>query len=81
MFSVGQEDSYSGLKEVKAGVLQGIVLGPLLYLLYTYDIPELETNPIATFAEGRLCHYGMLGNIQAYSRKCEKIAKRCEYSL
>lgn len=51
LFRVRQEDAYSELKEIKAGVPQGSVLGPVLYLLYTCDIPELENNIIATFAD------------------------------
>lgn len=51
MFRIRQEDAYSQLKTIKAGVPQGSVLGPILYLLYTCDIPELENNTIATFAD------------------------------
>lgn len=51
MFRIRQEDAYSELKAIKAGVPQGSVLGPILYLLYTCDIPELENNTIATFAD------------------------------
>lgn len=51
MFRVRQDDAYSELKPIKAGVPQGSVLGPILYLLYTCDIPELENNTIATFAD------------------------------
>lgn len=50
-FRVKQDDAYSALKEIKAGVPQGSVLGPVLYLLYTHDLPEPENNTVATFAD------------------------------
>lgn len=50
-FRIKQDDAYSDLKEIKAGVPQGSVLGPVLYLLYTYDLPELDNNTVATFAD------------------------------
>lgn len=50
-FRVRQDDSFSDLKLIKAGVPQGSVLGPVLYLLYTSDIPDIGNNTIATFAD------------------------------
>lgn len=39
-FRIKQEKAYSDLKKIKAEVPQSSVLGPILYLLYTYDIPK-----------------------------------------
>ena len=50
-FRIRQEDAYSDYKNINAGVPQGSVLGPILYLLFTSDIPKLENNIIATFAD------------------------------
>jgi hypothetical protein len=50
-FRIKQGDAYSELKEIKAGVPQGSVLGPVLYLLYTSDLPKLENSIVATFAD------------------------------
>jgi hypothetical protein len=46
-----QGDAYSELKEIKAGVPQGSVLGPILYLLCTSDLSVLESSTVATFAD------------------------------
>lgn len=51
IFRVKQEDEYSSFKDIKAGVPQGSVLGPILYLLYTSDIPETHNVKVATFAD------------------------------
>ena len=50
-FKVKQEEAYLELKKIRAGELQGSVLDPALYLLYTCDIPTIEIGTIATFAD------------------------------
>lgn len=50
-FRVKQRQEYSKLKKIGAGVPQGSILGPILYLLYTADIPFPKNCKIATFAD------------------------------
>lgn len=50
-FRIRQEDAYSDIKDICAGVPQGSVLGPVLYLLYISDIPKTFHTTIATFAD------------------------------
>ena len=38
------EDQCSQLRQIKVGLLQGSVLGPLLYLMYTFVIQVLKLN-------------------------------------
>lgn len=51
VFRVREENEYSSLKDIKAGVPQGSILGPILYLIFTSDLPEIENIKIATFAD------------------------------
>ena len=48
---VKQEDEYSELKQIKAGVPQGGVLGPVLYLLHASDLPQHGEADVTTFAD------------------------------
>lgn len=51
IFRVRIENEYSSLKNINAGVPQGSILGPMLYLIYTCDLPEMRNIKVATFAD------------------------------
>lgn len=50
-FYVKQGQTRTTLHEIHAGVPQGSVLGPILYLLYTADLPTIPGTLTATFAD------------------------------
>ena len=50
-FRVKYEGEYSELKNISAGVPQGSVLGPVLYVLNTRDVLQDDNTTMATFAD------------------------------
>lgn len=49
--SIKYNHELSGIYPIHSGVPQGSVLGPILYLLYTADLPTTEEITTATFAD------------------------------
>lgn len=51
LFYVYESNEISDLKCIRAGVPQGSIMGPILYLLFTSDLPQSENTVIGTFAD------------------------------
>ncbi|CAG4980711.1 unnamed protein product [Colias eurytheme] len=51
LFRVKQRDDRSSLRQIHAGVPQGSVLGPVLYSLFTADLPVASDVTVATYAD------------------------------
>ena len=50
-FQIKHGEAYPTIKQMNSGVPQGSVFGPLLYLIYTADVPVTPTTHIGTFAD------------------------------
>lgn len=50
-FKIGYEGALCRFCAINAGVLQGVVLGPTLYLLYAADIPNPSKANMTNFTD------------------------------
>jgi hypothetical protein len=53
-FQIKYNNSYSDCYQVKSGVPEGSVIGPLLYLICTADLLTTNNTTIAAFADGKV---------------------------
>jgi hypothetical protein len=83
-------DSISNNFAIKSGVPQGSALGPLLYLLYTADLPDNANTTMGTFADDTVILSVNIDpaiatfTLQNYFNKIHewtKISKVMQYSL
>lgn len=70
-FSVHLGNSISSSHPIEAGVPQGSVLEPLLYLLYTADLPVTYDITTATFAN----HTAILASSDNYDKAVSKLQR------
>lgn len=50
-FKILVNSQYSNLMKISAGVPQGSILGPILYNVYTHDIPHFNSVEVAMYAD------------------------------
>lgn len=55
-FNVWHQNKNSSNREIKAGVPQGSLLGPVLFLLYVNDIPKCPKTEIAMYADDTIIY-------------------------
>ena len=76
-FSVKCEDAVSKSYQITAGVPQGSVLGPLLYLVYAHDYPIGDSVKIAHYADDVAALAKGISSEQAHSR-LQELANQVE---
>jgi hypothetical protein len=59
-FAVRHNYTLSNHYPIEAGVLQGSVLGPLLFLIFTADIPKAGNTTTASFADDVEPYYPLM---------------------
>ncbi|KAK3101568.1 hypothetical protein FSP39_004535 [Pinctada imbricata] len=69
----------SGWAEVTSGIPQGTVLGPILFLIYINDLPEVVTNAVKLFADDTKL-YGKSNNNQDHSSLQQDICNLLDWS-
>nr|CAH7749544.1 unnamed protein product [Callosobruchus chinensis] len=72
----------SSFHNTNAGVPQGSVLAPTLFLLHTIDLISSTTNPIHSFADDSTLHAGIMSNrpISVVELECRRLATAASLS-
>lgn len=79
-FQVKYDEEISELYEIKASVPQGSVLGPVLYTIFTADLPRTEEVETATYADDTACLASDVDPAKA-SQKLQKQLNKTDYWL
>ena len=63
----------SGYLPVTSGVPQGSILGPLLFLIYINDVPNVASQEtcLLLFADDSKCFRLILGHLRSHCRVCD----------
>ena len=78
------EGVYSSWSHVGSGVLQGSVLGPVLFLIYINDLPRCVSRRIRMYADDTKCfsRINCLENVEAFQQNINKFMSWfCDWQL